>query len=152
MRDRRWDFLYEREKQPVKSYVLERFAEELAGELRAWPPPDVEWTSEELRTKWAEGLVERPREQVFRFALRIARLEMRREIEIIDSLLRNEADLHWQNARERAAGQLLVVWVTEQMLSLKEYAAGAKITREDLAGLVDLLEKKLFPGLILLPQ
>ena len=39
VRDRRWDFLYDRQRQPVKAYVLERFAEELAEELRAWPPP-----------------------------------------------------------------------------------------------------------------
>jgi hypothetical protein len=39
VRDRRYDWLYERQKQPVKGYILERFAGELAGELAAWPSP-----------------------------------------------------------------------------------------------------------------
>ena len=51
MRDRRWDFLYDRQRQPVKAYVLGRFAEELARELAAWPPPFVEWVSDELRAR-----------------------------------------------------------------------------------------------------
>ena len=40
MRDRRYDWLYERQKQPIKQHLLERFAAELAAEIAAWPPPD----------------------------------------------------------------------------------------------------------------
>ena len=33
VRDRRWDFLYDREKQPVREVIVEKFAEQLAEEL-----------------------------------------------------------------------------------------------------------------------
>jgi hypothetical protein len=46
----------------VKAYLLERFAEELARELLEWPPPFVDWVSEELRRRWAIGAAERPRD------------------------------------------------------------------------------------------
>ena len=35
----------------MKAYVLERFAEELAAELSSWPPPFLDWVSDELRAR-----------------------------------------------------------------------------------------------------
>jgi hypothetical protein len=142
-RDRRWDFLYDRQKQPVKAYILERFAEALAGELRQWPPPFVEWVSEDLRRRYQQGLEKAPREQALRFALELARLELRREFEAIDQLM-GGARRHWQDDQEAAAGHLLVRFVTEKLLSLKEYADQVRITRDDLVGAVDAVEKRLF--------
>jgi hypothetical protein len=66
VRDRRWDFLCERQKQPVKQLLLERFAEELARELSTWPPPFAEWVSEELRRRHAAEMAERPRQEALR--------------------------------------------------------------------------------------
>lgn len=143
MRDRRWDFLYDRQKQPVKTYLLERFAEELARELQSWPPPFVEWVSEELRRRWAAGAAERPREDVVRFALELARLDLLREFEEIDRRLAAEAH-RLKTPAEEAALHLLVRLVTEKCLGLKEHAEGARIRREDLAGMLDLVEKRLF--------
>ena len=37
MRDQRYDWLYERQKQPVRQFIVEKFAEELAGELAELP-------------------------------------------------------------------------------------------------------------------
>lgn len=144
MRDRRWDFLYDRQKQPVKQYVLERFAEELAAEVAAWPPPFVDWVSDELRRRYAVGTGERPRDEVVRFALELARLDLRREFEELDHRLAAEGDRCWRTAAEQAAGHLLVRLVTEQCLALKEYAEGARLTRGDLAAAVDLVERRLF--------
>ena len=143
MRDRRWDFLYDRQRQPVKSYVLERFAEELAADLRGWPPPFVEWVSEELRARWAAGAAERPREDVVRFALELARLDLLREFEEIDRRLAAEAH-RLQTPAEEAALHLLVRLVTEKCLGLKEHAEAARIRREDLAGMLDEVERRLF--------
>jgi len=143
VRDRRWDHLYERQKQPVKEYVLDRFAEELAGELDAWPPPFVEWVSEELRRRYETGAAERPREEVVRFALEIARLDLRREFEEVERRLRTEAH-RLQSPAEEAALHLLVLLVTEKCLGLKEHAEGARISREDLAGMLDRVERRLF--------
>ena len=143
MRDRRWDFLYDRQRQPVKDYVLGRFAEELARELAAWPPPFVEWVSDELRARWAAGAAERPRDDVLRFALEIARLDLLREFEEIERRLAAESH-RLQTPAEEAALHLLVRLVTEKCLGLKEHAEGARIRREDLAGMLDDVERRLF--------
>jgi hypothetical protein len=143
VRDRRWDFLYDREKQPVKAYVLGRFAEELARELAAWPPPFVDWVSDELRARWAAGAEERPRDDVLRFALELARLDLLREFEEVDRRL--AAGSHrLQTSAEEASLHLLVRLVTEKCLGLKEYAEGARLRREDLAAMLDDVERRLF--------
>ena len=143
MRDRRWDFLYDRQRQPVKAYVLERFAEELAQELAAWPPPFLEWVSEELRVRYAAGAAEKPRDDVVRLALELARLDLLREFEEI------EARLAAPGARVRAPAEdaalhLLVRLLTEQCLGLKEYAESMRLTRDDLAGCLVDVERRLF--------
>ena len=144
MRDRRWDHLYDREKQPVKEVILERFAEELAGRLGAWPPPDVEWVTEDLRRRWAAGLDGAPRGEVLRLALELARFDLLREHEAFDEGMRNRAPRACQNPADEAALQLLVLYVTEECLALKEWADGAKLSRADLAAAVGLAERRLF--------
>lgn len=142
-RDRRWDFLYERRREPAKDFVLARFAEELAGELAAWPPPFVEWVSDELRARYAIGLAEKPREQVVRFALHVAKLDLRLDFEAIDRLMGNETQRHWQTPAEAAAGHLLVRFITEKCLALKEWATGLALAREDLVQGLGLVEQQL---------
>jgi hypothetical protein len=143
VRDRRWDFLYDRQKQPVKTYVLARFSEEVAAELASWPPPFVEWVSDDLRARWSAGAAERPRDDVVRFALELSRLDLLREFGEIDRRLADEAH-RLQTDAERAALHLLVRLLTEKCLGLKEYAQGLALTRQDLcASLVDV-ERRLF--------
>ena len=144
MRNRRWDHLYDLQKQPVKEVVLSRFAEELADRLRAWPPPDVEWLSEELRQRYAAGLAGPPRDDVLRLGLELSRLDLLREHEPFDEAMRNRAPGVCRGPAEEAALQLLVLYVGEECLSLKEWAEGAKLTRTDLARAVDLAERRLF--------
>jgi hypothetical protein len=143
MRDRRWDFLYDRQKQPVKAYILERFAEELARELSAWPPPFLEWVSEELRARYAAGAAARPRDDVVRFALELARLDLVREYGELERRLGTEGHrLH--TPAEEAALHLLLVLVTERCLALKEHAEAARLRREDLAAMLVDVERRLF--------
>jgi hypothetical protein len=144
VRDRRWDHLYDVKRQPVKEVILARFAEELAGRLGAWPPPDVEWATDELRRRWAAGLEAAPRAEVLRLALELARLDLRREHEAFDEAMRNRAPATCQGPADEAALQLLVLYVTEECLALKDWAEGAKLSRADLAGAVDLAERSLF--------
>ena len=144
MRNRRWDHLYDLQKQPVKEVVLSRFAEELADRLRAWPPPDVEWLSEELRQRYAAGLAGPPRDDVLRLGLELSRLDLLREHEPFDEAMRNRAPGVCRGPAEEAALQLLVLYIGEECLSLKEWAEGAKLTRADLARAVDLVERRLF--------
>jgi hypothetical protein len=144
VRDRRWDHLYDVEKQPVKEVILERFAEELAGRLGAWPPPGVEWISEELRRRYSAGLASPPREEVLRLGLALARLDLLREHEAFEEALRNRAPVVCRGPAEESALQLLVLYVTEECLALKEWADGARLTRPDLAHALDLAERRLF--------
>ncbi len=143
MRDRRFDPLYELQKQPVKAYLLERFAEALAAELSAWPPPFADWVSDELRARWAEGAAAPPREDVLRLALEIARLELARAFVEVERRLEREAH-RLQTPAERAALHLVVRLVTEECLALKERAEGARLRREDLVLAVELVERRLF--------
>ncbi len=145
MRDRRWDFLYDREKQPVKAFVLERLAESLAQELAAWPPPFVEWLTEDYRRRYQAGMAERPRDEVVRFALEVARLDLNREVEALDAAMRNQAPRRLRGTAEEAAVHLLSRFVSEKCLSLKEWAEGARLSREDLVRAVDLVERRLYP-------
>jgi hypothetical protein len=144
VRNRRWDHLYELQKQPVKEVVLSRFAEELADRLRAWPPPDVEWLSEELRQRHAAGLAGPPRDEVLRLGLELSRLDLLREHEPFDEAMRHRAPVVCRGPAEEAALQLIVLYVGEECLSLKEWAEGAKLTRADLARAVGLAERRLF--------
>ena len=143
MRDRRWDFLYDRERQPVKAWVLDKFAEELTAELLAWPPAEIDWVSEELRARWAAGAAERPRDDVFRFALELGRLDLLRAFDEFDRRL--GADAHrLQSPAEAAALHLLVRLVTERCLDLKERADRIRLTREDLADALGSVERRMF--------
>jgi hypothetical protein len=143
VRDRRWDFLYDRQKQPVRAYVLERFAEELANELRAWPPPFVEWVSDELRARWAAGMAEKPPDRVLTLALALAKLDLAREFEGEERLLDREGPAAWRTEAERASGHLVVRYVTERCLGLKEHAEPMRLTRAELVGALDLVERRL---------
>jgi hypothetical protein len=142
VRDRRWDFLYDRQRQPVKAYVLERFAEEVAAELAAWPPPFVEWVSDELRARWAAG-AERPRDDVLRFALEVARLDLVRDFDGVERRLHEDAH-RLQSPAEEAALHLLVRLLTEKCLGLKEYAEQMRLSRQDLAASLLDVERRLF--------
>lgn len=144
MRDRRWDYLYDRQKQPVKEFIVEKFADHLAAELASWPPPFVEWLSDEQRGRHAAGVAERPRDEVLRFALELARLDLAREYEAYEALMVNERPRRWLTPAEDSAGQLLVLLLTEQCLELKEHASGAHLSRADLVCALDLVERRLF--------
>jgi hypothetical protein len=143
VRDRRWDFLYDLRKQPVKEFILERFSESLAEEIAAWPPPFVEWLAEDYRRRYRAGMAERPRDEVVRFALEMARLDLARQPEALDALVRNQAPRRLRGEAEEAAAHLLSRLVSEKCLSLKEWAEGARLSRDDLVRAVGMVERRL---------
>jgi len=145
MRDRRFDRLYDLQRQPVRQVIAERFAEDLARLLSAWPPPFVEWVSDELRRRWSAGMEGQPRPAVLRLALRLAKLDLRREFEAEERLLSEEGPAAFQSPAEEAAGHLLLRFVTEKCLGLKEWAEGARLSRDDLVSIVERVERRLFP-------
>jgi hypothetical protein len=141
-RDRRWDFLHDRQKQPVKAWIVERLGEELARELSAWPLP-LEWPSETERARLEPSLSERPSEPVLRLALELVRLDLARDFEGVERLAAEGAER--RTSDEQAALRLVARFVTERCLALKEEAAGSHLTRADLGAAVDEAERRLFP-------
>jgi hypothetical protein len=144
VRDRRFDHLYDLEKRPVKEVVLEHLADDLAERLRGWPPAEVDWITDELRERWSAGLTRRPGEPVVRLALELARLDLLREHEAFDERMRNEAPRACREPGDEAALQLLVTFLTEQCLALREWAEGARLTRADLSRAVEMATRRLF--------
>jgi hypothetical protein len=145
VRDRRWDFLHDVERQPVKGGILERFAEALAGDLRAWPPPFESHVAPELLRRWAAGLERRPPDAVVRLALELARLDLGREVEAYEERVRNAAPRACRGEADEAALHLLERLASEACLDLKERAEGARLSRADLAGALERVERLLFP-------
>lgn len=141
MRDRRFDHLYEVRPRPVKDFLLARFAEELATELASWPPPFERWVSAELRARWADGELERPRDDVLRFAFELARLELERAFPEIERRLEHDAPR--LSMPERSAAHLLARLLTERCLDLQERAEGARLRRPDLVSALVLSERRL---------
>jgi hypothetical protein len=144
VRDRRFDHLYDLQKRPVREVVLERFADDLAERLGSWPPAEVDWITDELRRRWAAGLDRRPGEPVMRLALELARLDLLREHEAFDERMRNEAPRACREPGDEAALHLLVAFVTEQCLALKEWAEWARLSRADLARAVEMATRRVF--------
>lgn len=131
-RDRRWDYLYDRTARPVKAYVQGRAAEHLAEELGDWPPRSIEWASDEERDRHALALSARPPKRVVTFALRVAQLNLLREFDAVEELVRSEGSSHWQNPSDHAVGRFVARYAAETCLALKEEAPGLHLTRADL--------------------
>lgn len=143
-RDRRWDHLHDVERRPVKAWLLDRFAEALAAELRAWPPVWEDAVPAELRARHAVGLAAALPEPGVRLALALARLDLGRDLAGAERLLADEGPRRWRGAGEAAAGHLLVRLATERCLELKERAEGARLTRDDLARALGEVERLLY--------
>ena len=143
MRDRRFDHLYEKSRQPVKEWVLERFAEALAEELREWPPANLAWSSEAERARWEAATAARPREEVVRLALEMARLDLRREFDEAEALLARRAP-RLRGGIEEAAARLLSRTASEACLELAERADRMRLSREELIAALHAVERQLF--------
>jgi len=127
----------------VKEFVLDRFAEELARELSTWPEAGVEWANEAERARWGAGAAGRPRDDVVRLALELARLDLAREFDRLEGHLAREGH-RLRSPAEEAAVQLLSRLVTEACLELKDRADRMRLSRADLISAVDGVERRLF--------
>lgn len=144
-RNRRWDHLYDQTTQPVKRYVQARVAEHLTEELRAWPPGSIEWVSDEERERHAPLLSVGPPDRAVAFALRVARLDLLREFDAAEELIRGEGSSHWQSPSEQAAGRFVARYVVEACLALKEEAPGLHLSRTDLAEIIEETSRQFSP-------
>ena len=142
----RWDYLFETRPVPLVDHLLEEVSRLLAKELAQWPPPvlevDLDTTSPAL-TELLSGEHPRPAPAVYTEALRLARLELQRELDAYDDYMRNKRYLERGLApTDRAALLFLDRWLVEQMLALGEATEG-RIKRPQLVRCLELVEHKL---------
>jgi hypothetical protein len=133
MRDRRWDFLHDRQRRPVKEWIVERLGEELAADLSTWPLP-LEWTEGAAAQGLDPALSGRPPATVMRLALEIARRDLARDFDGAERLAADGAER--RAPADQAALRLVARFVSERCL--------AQLTRADLAAALDQAERRLF--------
>src|SRR5947209_15562712 len=83
----RWDFLADQKPVALREKVLDLVADELTREIRHWPPQPLDWEDPRLYTRF-QPVLERqgnPELDTLRVACELARLELLREVEVIDS-------------------------------------------------------------------
>jgi hypothetical protein len=141
-----YEWLYERESQPLKSYVLDEVAKQLALAVEQFPPTIEEWEREDLRLRFEPLLsrpAERPRLAIVRAALTLYRWELERQLEAIDSYMRSET---WRKQQLEAAEfeTALFLWHywVDQTLAFQEFAQN-KFKRQELLGLADRMQTRL---------
>ena len=143
----RWDFLAEQKPQRLQEYVLDRVADRLAEELRAFPPA-LDWEDQREQDRFRDVLAQPGplARDTLRVGLELARLELLREVEAIDAFLRSpQAPALLPTPLEEQRALFVARWLTESLLEFKEFARG-KFGRGDLVTLVGLLEERLVPG------
>ena len=142
-----FEWLYERQAQPLKEYVLDEIARSLAEGAERFPPAIEEWESPAVRARW-DAVVSQPPgplpRHVRRLALRLYRWELERDVEAIDRYL---AQGHFEElgtftALEQDTALFLWRYWVDQTLAFKEYARDKFLWRE-LLGLADRLESQL---------
>lgn len=142
-----WEWLYERQSQPLKEYVLDEVAKYLAVAVEQFPPQIHEWEREDLRARYAPVLAQAsgaPSAHVLRLALQLYRWDLERDVERIDAYLArgHYEELGTFGALEKETALFLWNYWMDQTLAFKEYAQG-KFTWRELLGLADRLETRL---------
>jgi len=138
-----YEWLYEREKQPLKEYVLDEVAKRLARAVEQFPPTIESWEREDFRLRFEPLLTSgrgRPTLAVVRVSLKLFRWELEREYERIDEYLAGGHDGLEPDDRELAIF-LWRYWL-EEVLEFKEFVQDKFLWRE-LLPLVDRLQARL---------
>lgn len=139
----KWDWLYERKSQPIKSWVMDEVAARLGAELRGWPLVVESWSSDQDKSRFVPVL-ERPRppEPVFQLAFDLTRWDLERRFDEIDAYMRGE---RWRPRAKTTddfdAAIFLWRWLTEQLEAFREATTG-KFTRDELVELVTRIERR----------
>jgi hypothetical protein len=140
----RWERLLDQKPRPIADALVDEVARILAKELSRFPPEveSFESGAEEARFKpLFEPGAPRPSNDVFRVAFNLARMELRREIEAIDEMMRNRRYLPLApSAYDYLAMIFLSRYLTEQMLSLSE-AVQSRLPRATLARCLEETER-----------
>ena len=144
----RWDRILDQKPQDLRDYVLDKVAEQLADDLRNFPPPIEEWLDEGLEARYA-GVVARPGKpelETYRVAVELAREEMLREYERIDAFCRSpEYRRLLPNPLEEQSAHFMTRYLVDSALAFQE-ATQEKFRRKDLVTLMEKVEERLLRG------
>src|SRR3954471_8249141 len=138
----RWDRILEQKPQALKDYVLDRVAEQLAKDLRDFPPPIEEWLDDAGKARYAQGMARtaRPELDTYRVACELAREEMLREYELIDRFCRSpEFRKLLPTGLEQQTAHFITRYLVDSALAFQEYGQG-KFKRRDLVTLLEKVE------------
>src|SRR5258708_6266335 len=144
----RWDHILDQKPQDLRDYVLDKVADQLADDLRNFPPPIDEWLDDALRARYAKVLARtgKPELETYRVACELAREEMLREYELIDAFCRST---EWKRLLpteiEEQTAHFMTRYLVDGALAFQEHAQG-KFRRSDLVQLMEKIEDRLLRG------
>jgi hypothetical protein len=148
MASSRWDRILDQKPQEVRDFVLDKVADQLAEDLRNFPPPIDEWLDEALKARYARvvGRLGKPELETYRVACELAREEMLREYELIDAFCRSpEYKRLLPTELEEQTAHFMTRYLVDGALAFQEYAHG-KFRRRDLVALLEKVEDRLLLG------
>jgi hypothetical protein len=144
----RWERILEQKPQELKDYVLDQVAEQLAQDLREFPPRIEEWSDEATRARYGAVLARtgRPPLDTLRAGCEMAREEMLREYELIDRFCRSpEYRTLLPDALEEQTAHFVTRYLVDSALGFQEHARG-KFRRAELVRLIEKIEDRLLGG------
>ena len=142
----RWDFLYDLKARPIGDWLLDRLAEELAQDVRAFPPQVDVWEDEQARTHFAPLLAAGvpPSEMAVRTAIWLAQADLRREFEAVDQFMREGGiDHRLGTPTDRELCRFLWRYLEDKCLAFAE-ATQSRFKRTELADALGRTERLLY--------
>ena len=148
MSSSRWDRILDQKPQEVRDYVLDKVADQLAEDLRNFPPPIDEWLDEALKNRYAAVLTRlgKPELETYRVACELAREELLHEYERIDAFCRSlEFRRLLPSELEEQTAHFMTRYLVDGALAFQEHAQG-KFRRRELVTLMEKIEDRLLRG------
>ena len=144
----RWEHILDQKPRELKEFVLDQVADQLAKDLREFPPPIEEWLDDALRARYQPVLARlgKPELETYRVALELAREELLREYELIDRFCRSpEYRALLPTALEEQTAHFMTRYLVDSALAFQEFAQG-KFKRLELVPLMEKIEDRLLRG------
>jgi hypothetical protein len=141
----RWDWLAEQKPQELREYALGMAADEIASEMRSFPPAIEEWLDPAEREKYQAVLARpsAPAEPTVRVACELARRELMRDYELVDRFFRSGAyRAELPDDLEEQTAHFLARFLVDSALDFQQFGKG-KFSRKDLVSLIEKLEDRL---------
>jgi len=142
----RWDFLYDLKARPIGDWLLDRLAEELAQDIRNFPPQIDAWEDEQAKLRFAPLLASntQPSEMAVRTAIWLAQADLRREFEAVDQFMREGGiDDRLGSPGDRELCRFLWRYLEDKCLAFAE-ATQSRFKRSELADALGRMEKQLY--------